>query len=459
MLIFLQRVWALAYPYRARLFIGVAAGVLAGLTGPLLIATIAIVSSIVFQPIDGSAQHINRLPEFLQPWLEKVRIGMGSGLREHWFSVVLLVATIPMVMLLSRTLGYINTYFLQWTAVRAINDLRTKLFSHLLGLSAGFFNQTSSGKLISRIMNDTAALQSIISGATSVIIRDPITLIGILGLMLWRQPMITMISLIVLPTCMIPLVIYSRKVRAASRGMQDNNAALMQVMTESFTGQRVIKAYNLEPIVCEDFRRTAANSISNAMRITRANELSGPIIDFLAAVGVALALLYMIYIAHSNPNPGDFIQLAASIFYMYAPMKNLTRLHNQLNQARAGCEQVFALLATKNSVPEPTQPKMLHASNADIQFHNVHFSYGSKEVLHGINLTVKAGQLVALVGASGSGKTTLSNLLLRFFDPSQGSITIGGVDIRDVITRDLRHQIAVVAHVKYFIQRHHPSEH
>jgi subfamily B ATP-binding cassette protein MsbA len=130
---------------------------------------------------------------------------------------------------------------------------------------------------------------------------------------------------------------------------------------------------------------------------------------------------------------------------IYPPVKAFTRLHNQLHQARAASERVFELLATQNSVPEPTAPKMLHASNADIEFQNLDFNYGEKPVLRNINLTVKAGQLVALVGASGSGKTTLANLLLRFYDPVRGTVKIGGVDLRDVSTRDLRNQIAVVA--------------
>jgi subfamily B ATP-binding cassette protein MsbA len=227
--------------------------------------------------------------------------------------------------------------------------------------------------------------------------------------------------------------------------MQNQNANLMQVMSEAFSGQRVVKAYNLENVVTDEFRQTARKSIGQYMRIVRASELTSPIIDFLAALGVALALLYMIYLAKAHPNPGDFIQLAGSIFYMYTPMKNLTRLHNQLTQARAASERVFELLTAKNSVPEPAAPKMLHASKADIVFENVDFNYGEKPVLHHINLTVKASQLVALVGASGSGKTTLANLLLRFYDPVQGVVKIGGVDLRDVSTRDLRNQIAVVA--------------
>ena len=441
---FIKKLWQFARPYRARLLLGVVTGILAGVMTPLLMVAIWLVSTLVFEPSGGPVKEIVSLPSFVLPWLDSARAGMGSGLREHFAAVLLLVATIPLVMLLAKVMGYLNTYFLQWSAIRTITDLRTKLFSHLLGLSAGFFNNSRSGDLISRIMNDTGQLQTVVSGATSVIVRDPVILIGTLGLLLWRQPMMTLISLVVLPVCMIPLSIFSRKIRRASREMQNQNADLMQVMSESFAGHRVIKAYNLETIVTAEFSQTARKSIGNYMRIIRANEITSPLIDFLAACGVAMALLYMVYLARANPNPGDFILFAGSIFQMYGPMKNLTRLHQQLTQARAASERVFELLATKNSVPEPAAPKMLHADKADIVFENLDFSYGEKPVLRKINLTVKAGQLVALVGASGSGKTTLANLLLRFYDPAQGAVKIGGVDVRDVSTRDLRNQIAVV---------------
>jgi subfamily B ATP-binding cassette protein MsbA len=145
-----------------------------------------------------------------------------------------------------------------------------------------------------------------------------------------------------------------------------------------------------------------------------------------------------------QPKSSDFLTFVLTIVMIYPPVKALTRLHNQLHQARAASERVFELLATKNSVPEPTQPKMLHAANAEIQFENIDFNYGEKPVLHNINLTVKAGQLVALVGSSGAGKTTLANLLLRFYDPTRGTVKIGGVDLRDVSTHDLHNQIAIV---------------
>ena len=449
MIVFLRKLWELMRPYRARLFLGVITGVLAGLMSPLMIVTISLVTSVMFpapnqKPIE---EKFSSLPQFMVQWLHDARIGLESGLHQHRGALILFVAMIPLVMLLRGVVTYLNTYFLQWASIRAVNGLRVKLFAHLIDLSAGFFSQNRSGELISRIMSDTQALQAIFSNATSVIVRDPVTLISIMAVLLWRPETrtMTLISLIVLPVCIIPLSIFSKKVRRSSGELQKQNAALVQVMSETFTGHRVVKAYNLEAVVTEEFRATAGRSTGNYMRIIRANEITSPIIDLLGATGIAIALIYMNSTPGARPSTGDFAQLVLSIFLMYPPMKNLSRLHNQLHQARAASERIFELLATKNSVPEPAAPKMLHAANADIEFQNLDFNYGEKSVLRGINLTVKAGQLVALVGASGSGKTTLANLLLRFYDPAHGTIKIGGVDVRDVSTRDLRNQIAVVS--------------
>jgi len=356
--------------------------------------------------------------------------------------LVLLLISIPAVMFLRGFFGYLNVYFLQWTASRTIADLRTKLFGHLMNLSAGFYNENSSGTLISRMMNDTASLQSVLSGATSVIVRDPVTLIGLAVFLLLSQPKLTLISLVVLPACILPITIFSRKVRRASRDMQSQSAELTQIMSESFTGQRVIKAYNLEKMVTDQFYQTARKTVSNYMRMVRAVEIPGPLIEFLGACGIALVLAYVIFKAPTPPT--GFIQLLGSIFAMYGPIKNLTRLQNQLVQARAASERVFELLATSSSIPEPANPKTLKAAGADIVFDSVYFSYGQKAALENVNLRIKSGQLVAFVGASGSGKTTLANLVLRFYDPSQGSVKIGGVDLRDVSTQDLRQNIAVV---------------
>src|SRR5208283_3679605 len=166
-----------------------------------------------------------------------------------------------------------------------------------------------------------------------------------------------------------------------------------------FTGHRVIKAYNLEKIVAEKFRETAHRSVNLLMRITRATEIPSVLIEFFGACGLALMLAYLIRPAGGRALPTDFLQLLVSLIYIYQPLKNLTRLQNQIVQARAATERVFEMLAMTNSVPEPVAPKMLHADKADIIFDNVDFNYGDTPVLRSINLTAKAGQLVALVGA------------------------------------------------------------
>jgi ATP-binding cassette, subfamily B, bacterial MsbA len=446
---FLFRIWELARPYRARLFMGVFTGVISGLFMPLLIGTVMFVYGAVFPSGNNAASQLpmHHLPAFAEQWYDDAREGLQgiqSGLHTHQTAIVALIAAIPLVMFLRGFFGYLNIYFLQWTASRTIADLRTRLFAHLLHLSAGFYTENSSGQLISRVMNDTAALQNILSGATSVIVRDPITLVSVLGWLFYEQPKLTLISLIAMPVCSIPILIFSRKVRRSSREMQTQSAELTQIMTEAFTGHRIVKAYNLEHIAADKFRLAASKFVGHYMRIIRATEIPGPLIEFFGSCGVALLLAYLIYLSASHPSPTDFIQLVGSIFVMYQPIKNLTRLQNQIVQARAASERVFALLDTQNAVPEPVQPRLLQAGGADIQFDHVYFAYGEKPTLHGINLQIKPGQLVALVGASGSGKTTLSNLLLRFYDPQRGTIRIGGVDIREFATRDLRSQIAVV---------------
>ena len=400
----------------------------------------------------ASARHFQSVPSFIQPyvpdsvlnWLERARQTLASRARTHPWAVIALVATIPAIIFLRGLFSYLNIYFLQWAAIRAITDLRIRLFEHLINLSAGFFNLTNTGELMSRIISDTNALQGIISNATAVIVKDPATLIGLLVYLLYKQPKLTLISMIVMPLCVIPIIVYGRKTRRSAGNFQTHTAELSAVMVESFTGNRVIKAYNLEGTVTEQFRTVAKKLIGHYMRIVRAMETPGPLMEFFGATGVGLVFLYLAFQTGNRTSYADFLGLLLAIFSMYRPFKNLARLHNTLEQARSASERVFELLATESTIPEPTQPKPLKAAGADIEFSGVDVAFGEQSVLHDINLTVKAGQFVALVGPTGSGKTTITNLLLRFYDPKKGSVRIGGVDIRDVSTRDLRNHIAVV---------------
>ena len=447
MIEFLRSVWSFVRPYRVRFFLGLLCGVLYGLTNGILLAVAKVVMDLIFVGATNFHEKLLKAPHWLSPvtkWLATVLPEFHAPSSELGW--VLVAGAIPAVMVLRITLAYLNIYLTNWAAMHAVADVRTKLFAHLQNLSLGFFNRSSTGDLIARITNDTGVLASIIGGAFVSVIKEPVTILALIGYQLTIQPKLTFISIVIFPVCLVPAIIFGRKVRKSARAVQEYNAELSNLMHESFTGNRVIKAYNLEDSVIAEFKATTRKYVGQVLRVVRANEIPSQLVEFFAAAGIALVFLYVHHLPKDQmPTQGDFISFILGVVMIYPPIKNVTRLHNQLHQARAASERVFELLATENSVPEPVAPKMLHADHADIEFKNIHFAYGEKPVLHGINLSVKSGQLVALVGASGSGKTTLANLLLRFYDPTKGAITIGGVDLREVTTRDLRNQIAVVA--------------
>ena len=447
MILFLRQLWEFVRPYRSRFYLGLITGILSGLVEPLLVLSVIFVFAVIFPEASPATleKFTHSLPGFARDWMQQVHDAINQGSTPHSAAKIAIVALIPTVVFLRSLFGYLNVYFLQWTAVRVVMDLRAKLFAHLLNLSASFFAKNPTGEMISRITSDTGSLQNILSNSVSVLIKDPVSILIMVVGLFWFDWKLTLMALIALPVGVLPLAIFSRKVRKSSRAIQGESADLMKVMTEAFTGHRVIKAYNLEATVAAQFQKNSQGFVGHYMRIIRALELPGPLQEFFGALGVAGIFFYLLAHGHVTRDFAKLLAYILAIFTMYRPLKNLTRLHVQINQARAASERVFELLATKNSVPEPVAPKMLHADKAEITFENVDFSYGEKKVLSRVNLTVQAGQLVALVGASGSGKTTLANLLLRFYDPGHGAIKIGGVDLREVRTFDLRNQIAVVA--------------
>ena len=450
---FLRQLWVFVRPYRLRFFLGLLCGIGYGLVNGVLLGTVKVVVQLVFEGETNLHQQLEHAPKWIQPLSHRLAAlvpefhAPAPNDTVRW---LLIIGAIPAIMLVRNTLQYLSIYLTNWSAMHAIADIRTKLFSHLQNLSLGFFNRASTGDLIARITNDTQVLYGIVGSSFSSAVKDPITIFCLLGYQLMTNTTLTLISIVVFPVCIVPIVIYGRKVRKSARAVQAYNAELTNLMHESFTGNRVIKAYNLEETVSAEFRTTTKKYVGQLMRVVRANEIPSQLMEFFGATGIALVFFYIQHTMQflpkdQQPKSADFLTFVLTIVMIYPPIKAFTRLHNQMHQARAASERVFELLATNNSVPEPTAPKMLHADKADIVFENLDFNYGEKPVLRNINLNVKAGQLVALVGASGSGKTTLANLLLRFYDPVRGVVKIGGVDLRDVSTRDLRNQIAVVA--------------
>jgi len=441
---FLRRLWVFVRPHRFRLVLGIAAGLAYALSNGALVIVVKLVCDAIF-PTAGTpplADQLRRLPPFLREWLAGWFDNFSFDRQSPGLKLV--IAAVPLVMFARCLFGYLNFYLMNWVAMRTIHDLRVKLFDHLQCLSASFFHSARTGDLMSRVSNDTFVLYNLVATSLAALLKDPLTIVVLVAILVVQQPRLTVISLVVFPIILAPVVIYGRKVRKAAREAQKHAAELNDIMAESFSGQRVIKAYGLEKIVGERFVAASRRYASQMMRAVRAMEIPGPLIEFVGSVGVAMLFVYMAYLTGVRMSSGDFFQFIGSIFMLYQPAKAVSRLYGQLEQGRAASGRVFELLAARSAIEEPASPLPLQAAGADVQFENIGFAYGEKQVLRGISLTVRPGQMVALVGRSGSGKTTLANLLLRFYDPQQGAVRIGGADIRQVATRDLRRQIAVV---------------
>ena len=441
-----SRLLQLVRPYRQRLVLGVLFGIVAGLMSPLLMVAVKLAFNLVFPEEGGATGNApNQAPglardlvRHLESWLPQ-----HEG-RASTRMIVIAVMAIPLIMLIRGAATFLNNYLLNWAAMRAVNDLRSRIFAHVHTLSLDFFNRNSTGELSSRIFNDTSQIHSVLAGSVGIIITKPVEVLSLAVFLISQQPQLTLYALTVLPLCLIPVVIYNRKVRKNNDGINTETANLANVMLEAFTASRVVKAYNLEAEVAGQFRRVTQRYFGFWMKACKASELPGPMIETVGAIGVAIIFLLIARDTKAPMKAGDFISFIGSLFLLYQPIKQLSRLSAELERARTASDRVYEILALKPTVADPPAPKPLRAVGADIVFDHVGFSYGGKTALEDFTLTIRVGQVVALVGESGSGKTTVTNLLLRFIDPASGSVRIGGVDLREVAQHDLRSQMAIV---------------
>lgn len=443
-----KRITELIRPYWGRLTLGILFGVLSGLVAPLLMITIKIAVSVIFPartdvPI---LEQIAMAPAFIQNIVDKIAAFLPSNPEAiPTAGLILIIICIPFVMILKGIFTYANIYLIQWVGAHSIKDLRNRLFAHFLSHSTSFHNKGNSGALISRIFNDTQNIQNAVTNSVPTIVRDPITIVAFATYLFCQYRTLTLITLIVFPLCVVPVVIYAQKIRRATEILQSTMADLGKIMLESFTGNSVIKAYNLEKVVNERFRKNSGEQVCLRMKCVRADEMPSILIEILGAVGAALVLIYIKLFGKIEMSPADFLAFIGSFFLMYQPIKSLSKIYSQLNQALAASNRIYELLEIKSEIVEPANPKVINAANAAICFEHVFFDYGDRPILSDINLKIKPGQKIALVGSTGSGKSTLMNLILRYYDPIKGRITIDGIDIRDITTHNLHQQMAIVS--------------
>ena len=361
-------------------------------------------------------------------------------------SVIWLAALIPAIMILKVTFEYLQAYCMAWVSMRVLNDIQKKLFDHLVRQSLDFFNKLQSGSLISSVANETRMAQAGLTSLTSDIILQPFTIIAAIGFLLFLDWKFTVVSLCLFPLCLVPIIAFGKKARKNAKAQQQSQSGSTVILSEAFAGIRVIKSFSREQYESTRFAETNHAIFGQAMRVRRAVEIVGPMIEGISALGVGLALLYVYY---RGMTVGTFMALIYGMTLLYKPAKVLSRIHVSLQTCLAATTRLFELLNTRATVEDKPDAVKLDRVRGELTLENVSFTYSTARekgpALEGVSLQVAAGKTYALVGQSGAGKTTVLSLLLRLYDPGQGRILIDGRDIRSVTQQSLRENIGIVS--------------
>ncbi len=344
---------------------------------------------------------------------------------------------------------YIGTYLVNYAGFGMITDLRDDLYNAILRSSAAFFTKHTTGTLLSTIVNDIEKVQFAMSSVLAEFLQQFFTFLFTAVVVVLLGGKLAWVLLLFVPVILFSSRKIGRQVRRTTRGGQDKLAEIQNILHETITGNRIVKAFGMENWEIERFRAAARRLFRANLRLVAAFAISSPLMDILGAIAIALLLLMgRDQIVHHVFTAGTFLAFIVAVFKLYDPVRKFAQFNNNFQQAIGASSEIFRFMDIEDEVREKRGAKRMGKFARTIQFADVSFAYDnagdSPVVLHDINLEVKAGEVVAVVGSSGAGKSTLVHLIPRFFDVSGGRILIDGHDVRDVTLESLRSQIGIV---------------
>ncbi len=348
---------------------------------------------------------------------------------------------------------YAGTYLVNYAGFGMITDLRDDLYNAILRSSAAFFTKHTTGTLLSTMVNDIERVQYAMSGVLAEFLQQFFTLIFTAAVVVLLGGRLAWVLLL-----FVPVILYSsrkigRQVRSTTRGGQDKLAEIQNILHETITGNRIVKAFGMENWEVERFRAAARRLFRANLRLVAAFAISSPLMDILGAIAIALLLLMGRDAINKHVfTAGTFLAFIVAVFKLYDPVRKFALFNNNFQQAVGASSEIFRFMDMEDEVREKPGARRMPKFTRAIRFVDVSFSYSNSNesvgdaplVLHDVNLEVKAGEVLAVVGSSGAGKSTLVHLIPRFFDVSRGRILIDDSDVRDVTLESLRSQIGIV---------------
>jgi subfamily B ATP-binding cassette protein MsbA len=298
---------------------------------------------------------------------------------------------------------------------------------------------------MSRVTNDVNLIQGAVSNAITGLLKDPLTLIGLLAVMFTRDWQLSLLAMVVLPFAFFPVVKFGRMLRRISTKSQESMGDISVILHETISGSRIVKAFGMEEYEKERFNRENIRYFRYLMKSVMVRALSSPLMEFLGGIAIVFVILYGGYrVIQGVSTPGEFFSFLGALLLLYEPIKRLSRINNVVQEGIAAATRIYDILDTPPAIREKPDAIQLPPMRRELELSNVQFSYDNEPVLKNINLKVSAGEVVAIVGVSGAGKSTLVDLIPRFYEVSAGAILVDGVDIRDVTMDSLRDQIGIV---------------
>jgi subfamily B ATP-binding cassette protein MsbA len=331
-----------------------------------------------------------------------------------------------------------------------VTDIRNELYDAILRRSAAFFKRHTTGTLISTLINDVERVQAAMATVLVDLLQQLFTLVVMIGVVIHAGGKMAWVLLLFVPVIITSARRIGRSVRTTTRRGQDKLAEIQNIIQETITGNGIVKAFGMERWEMKRFRSAADRLLAANMRSVAVQAISSPLMDALGAVAIALLLLFgQRRIVHGHWTIGTFIEFLASVILLYDPVRKLPLYYNSFQQAAGASEEIFRFIEAQDEVLERKKATVLKSFKGRIEFREVCFAYDdregvSKEVLHRVSLTVRRGEVVALVGPSGAGKSTLMNLLPRFYDVTAGAILLDEHDVRDLTLESLRKQVGKV---------------
>lgn len=383
----------------------------------------------------------------LYPWIIQISFDTLNAGKAEWLTSVL--AAIVLAPLLRALILYAQTVASNGLVTRITTDIQQRFFRHLAHADFERLTRERPGDFVSRLTNDVGYVQLGLQAALNTAIRDVLTIVALVGYLLWRDPVLSLIVLVVYPIAAIPIAVISEKMRKVARRTQSELGDMTSLLTEKLSSARLIKTFRLESYAADKVDKSFEDVFRLRMKAVRNRAQLDPMLEVLGALAVAgvVAVAYW-RIAAQQSTVGEFMGFVAGLLLMAQPIRGLGNLSTRLGEGVSALERVYAVLEEKPQIVDKPGAMALSAGKGEIRFDAVSFAYPKAPALPVVkefSLVVPGGSTVAFVGRSGAGKSTIVNLVPRLFDVSGGAIRIDGVDIRDVTLESLRNAISIVS--------------